>query len=63
VVPYDSAHIGDADSELVVDADHFHVHHHPLAIRELRRILMEHYHEVRKDSPIVPVHLAGPPER
>jgi pimeloyl-ACP methyl ester carboxylesterase len=43
VVPYKSAHIDDADSERVVRADHFHVHHHPLAIQEVRRILMEHY--------------------
>jgi pimeloyl-ACP methyl ester carboxylesterase len=56
VVPYRSAHIDDADSELVVDADHFHVHHHPLAIREVRRILLEHYREVSKEtgSGIVP---------
>jgi pimeloyl-ACP methyl ester carboxylesterase len=45
VVPYTSAHIGEADSELVVRADHFHVHHHPLAIQEVRRILMEHYQQ------------------
>ena len=63
VVPYQSAHIADADSELVVDADHFHVHHHALAIRELRRILLEHYNEVRKDTAIVPVQTAGPPQR
>ena len=45
VVPYKSAHIDNADSELKVWADHFHVHHHPLAIQEVRRILMEHYQE------------------
>ena len=43
VVPYASAHLEGVDSELVVPADHFHVHHHPLAIQEVRRILMEHY--------------------
>jgi pimeloyl-ACP methyl ester carboxylesterase len=43
VVPYSSAHIGNAESEKVVPADHFHVHHHPLAIQEVRRILLEHY--------------------
>jgi pimeloyl-ACP methyl ester carboxylesterase len=45
VVPYKSAHLAAsvADSELVVPADHFHVHHHPLAIQEVRRILLEHY--------------------
>jgi pimeloyl-ACP methyl ester carboxylesterase len=44
VVPYKSAHIDDKTvSEKVVPADHFHVHHHPLAIQEVRRILLEHY--------------------
>lgn len=45
VVPFSSAHIDNADSEVTVRADHFHVHHHPLAIQEVRRILMEHYQE------------------
>jgi len=45
VVPYASAHLDNADSEVKVHADHFHVHHHPLAIQEVRRILMEHYQE------------------
>jgi pimeloyl-ACP methyl ester carboxylesterase len=42
VVPAASAHLNGADSELVVPADHFHVHQHPLAVREVRRILLEH---------------------
>ncbi len=45
VVPVSSARIDNADSEVRVCADHFHVHHHPLAIQEVRRILMEHYQE------------------
>jgi pimeloyl-ACP methyl ester carboxylesterase len=45
VVPYRSAHLDGADSELVVPADHVHVHHHPLAVLEVRRILLEHYRE------------------
>jgi hypothetical protein len=45
VVPYKSAHLDNVDSELVVPADHFHVHHHPLAVQEVRRILLEHYQE------------------
>ena len=28
--------------EELVPADHAEVHHHPLAVREVRRILMEH---------------------
>ena len=42
VVPAASAHFEGAESELVVPADHFHVHQHPLAVREVRRILLEH---------------------
>jgi pimeloyl-ACP methyl ester carboxylesterase len=42
VVPATSAHFDGAESELVVPADHFHVHQHPLAVREVRRILLEH---------------------
>jgi hypothetical protein len=44
-VPYQSAHLEGADSELVVPADHYHVHHHPLAVLEVRRILLEHLRE------------------
>src|SRR5581483_11224781 len=46
VVPYSSAHLEGVDSELVVPADHFTVHHHPLAVLEVRRILLEHLKEV-----------------
>jgi pimeloyl-ACP methyl ester carboxylesterase len=42
VVPYTSAHLPQVDSELVVPADHHHVHQHPLAVLEVRRILLEH---------------------
>jgi pimeloyl-ACP methyl ester carboxylesterase len=52
VVPYASAHIDSAASELVVPADHFHVHHHPLAILEVRRILLEHLREADRRQPI-----------
>jgi pimeloyl-ACP methyl ester carboxylesterase len=41
-VTYSSAHLGDVASEIVVPADHNEVHHHPLAVREVRRILLEH---------------------
>jgi hypothetical protein len=46
VVPYNSAHLDDVDSELVVPADHYHVHHHPLAVLEVGRILREHLRDV-----------------
>jgi pimeloyl-ACP methyl ester carboxylesterase len=42
VVPYVSAHLEGVDSEKIIPADHIHVHHHPLAVQEVRRILMEH---------------------
>jgi pimeloyl-ACP methyl ester carboxylesterase len=42
VVPVSSARLDGVESELVVPADHFHVHQHPLAVREVRRILLEH---------------------
>lgn len=52
VVTYASAHIDSAESEIVVPADHFHVHHHPLAILEVRRILLEHLREADQRQPI-----------
>jgi pimeloyl-ACP methyl ester carboxylesterase len=42
VVPYTSAHIEPVESELVVPAEHTEVHHHPLSVQEVRRILLEH---------------------
>ena len=42
IVPAASAHIDGVDSELIVPASHFQVHQHPLAVREVRRILIEH---------------------
>jgi pimeloyl-ACP methyl ester carboxylesterase len=48
VVPYKSAHLDAAESEVIVPAEHSHVHHHPLAILELRRILLEHYRKVKR---------------
>lgn len=42
IVEYDSAHRDDVASEITVPADHLTVHHHPRAILEVRRILLEH---------------------
>jgi len=47
VVEYSSAHIKEADSELVVRSGHS-VQSNPLAIGEVRRILLEHKREYRK---------------
>lgn len=46
VVEYASAHLADADSEIVVNADHVTVHRHPRAVLEVRRILLEHLYEL-----------------
>ncbi len=48
VVPYESAHLDEAESELVVQADHYHVQQHPLALREVRRILLEHLDAIER---------------
>jgi pimeloyl-ACP methyl ester carboxylesterase len=58
VVPYKSAHLDDAESELIVPADHFHVHQHPLAVLEIRRILLEHARQ--GDDGVIP---AGGPAK
>jgi hypothetical protein len=56
VVALASAHLGDAESELAVSADHTSVHRHPLAILEVRRILLEHLAEVRRaGAPMLPL--------
>ncbi|HEX4131841.1 MAG TPA: alpha/beta fold hydrolase [Pirellulales bacterium] len=47
VVAFDSAHLADAASEIIVSADHSNVHRHPLAVLEVRRILLEHLHDLR----------------
>ena len=47
IVKFESAHLPNADSEIVVDADHVHVHRHPLSVLEVRRILIDHLVEVR----------------
>src|SRR5262249_54938104 len=42
VVPYRSAHLAEAESEVIVDASHLNIHHHPRAILEVWRILLDH---------------------
>ena len=42
VVGFKSAHLDDVESELVVASAHIYVNRHPLAILEVRRILLEH---------------------
>jgi triacylglycerol esterase/lipase EstA (alpha/beta hydrolase family) len=47
VVPYESAHLEGAYSEKIVHSGHS-AHNHPLAILEVRRILLEHLGEKRE---------------
>lgn len=58
IVAYDSAHLDDVASEVVVESDHLSVHRHPRAILEVRRILLEHQRvalaEMRRASETVP---------
>jgi pimeloyl-ACP methyl ester carboxylesterase len=53
VVPYVSAHLDGVDSEIVVEADHNNVHRHPLAVLEVRRILLEHLKQVEGQVKLV----------
>jgi hypothetical protein len=46
-VAYSSSHLEQVDSELPVAADHLGVHRHPLAVLEVRRILLEHLSDVQ----------------
>ncbi len=52
IVSLQSAHMNDVESEIVVQATHGSVHTTPRAILEVRRILIEHLHEV-SDQPIL----------
>jgi pimeloyl-ACP methyl ester carboxylesterase len=46
IVPFQSAHMDDVESEIVVSATHTGVHRHPRAVLEVRRILLMHEQEV-----------------
>jgi hypothetical protein len=63
VVAFDSAHRDDFESELVVDADHMTVHAHPLAILEVRRILLAHLARVRGAATVPNTCLPAPPQQ
>ena len=57
VVPYTSAHLADADSEIEVPADHDEVHRHPQTILQVREILAEHLREVKESYPAVDIQM------
>ncbi|ASV72776.1 hypothetical protein THTE_0174 [Thermogutta terrifontis] len=50
VLSWESAHSDRANSELAVPAEHTTIHTHPLAILEVKRILLEHLDEVRQEE-------------
>lgn len=49
VVEYESAHMDDVISEVIVECEHQHIHRDPKAILEVRRILLEHLDVVRSE--------------
>lgn len=64
VVPLESARTDDAVSQIEVPADHTSIHRHPRAILEVRRILLEHLHQVQaaaRTNQRPPVTQAGRP--
>lgn len=46
VVDYNSAHLEDVESEIIVASDHMRIHTDGQTIQEVRRILMEHLREL-----------------
>jgi hypothetical protein len=50
IVPYWSSHIDGAASELIVPSDHWS-NQHPMAIAEVRRILVEEHLKSQRDRP------------
>lgn len=53
IVSYHSSHREDVDSEISVAAGHSEVHRHPDAIREVRRILLDHLRHLNRDRDFV----------
>ena len=53
VVPRKSAQLDDAVSQITVPADHSTIHSHPAAVREVRRILLEHLAEIDARTPAI----------
>jgi pimeloyl-ACP methyl ester carboxylesterase len=49
VVAFASARLSDAESEIVVNADHVNVHQHPRSILEVRRILLDNLRDYERE--------------
>ncbi len=52
IVSYESAHMDDVVSEVIVQAEHQSIHSTPKAILEVRRILLEHLDQLRSRSQV-----------
>ncbi len=55
VVSYESAHVENADSEIIVPANHSHVQKHKDTIAEIHRILVKHVEELGNKNGILQV--------
>ena len=51
IVDYSSSHLDGAQSEIIVKSGHS-AQQNPMAIREIKRILLKHLHEVQKELPL-----------
>jgi len=61
VVSVKSAKLSNAESEIAVAADHLEVHRHPLAILEVRRILLNHLNAISGPPAFGPVQTVSGP--
>jgi hypothetical protein len=62
VVSLESARVDNAASELIVPADHTTVQSHPLAVLEVRRILLEHLAQLESAPEAAPLPVLAQPE-
>jgi hypothetical protein len=62
IVTLNSARVKYAATELVIEADHMTVHRHPLAILEVRRILLEHVSALGGPANFGPSAQLAPPQ-
>jgi len=51
IVSYNSAHLDDVQSEIIVNADHSEINRHPLSVLEVHRVLLEHLAEIDAPPP------------
>jgi hypothetical protein len=51
IVSFDSAHLDNVNSEIVVNADHLTLTRHPLSVLEVHRILLEHLADIDRAPP------------